>query len=169
MDSILRELVELRRRLEEHDRNFNAILERLDIHGSRLEEHDRKFNEVILELRRDVSEIRAHIERTSLILEEEAREVSQHRLKRIDISIELKPFIKPDLELNIYGVKEDLCVIGEVSTRRGVRIVDLLNEKVDKLRSRYPDHVRPKIVKVIYTLWATHEVVEKLSVKEYGL
>ena len=52
------------RRLEEHDRKFNAILERLDKHTSileehtailqehtkRLEEHDRKFNAILEEL-----------------------------------------------------------------------------------------------------------------------
>jgi hypothetical protein len=39
------------RRLEEHDRKFNAILEELSIHRVKLEEHDRKFNEVIAEIK----------------------------------------------------------------------------------------------------------------------
>jgi chromosome segregation ATPase len=39
------------RRLEEHDKKFNAILEELSIHRAKLEEHDKKFNEIIAEIK----------------------------------------------------------------------------------------------------------------------
>ena len=157
LGEVLKGLKDLMSRSEEHDRKFNEVIMRLD-------EHDRKFNEVIIELRelrRDVSEMRSYIERTSLTLEEEAREVIQHRLKRAGISIKLGSLIKPEFEINIYGAAEDLCVIGEVSTRTGARIVDLLDERVDGLRRKYPEHLRPKVIRVIYTLWATEEAVER--------
>lgn len=49
----------------------------------------------------------------------------------------------------------------EVSTRTGTRIVNLLNEKIEKLHRKHPEHLRPKIIKAIHTLWATEEAVEK--------
>jgi len=124
----------------------------------RFEEHDRKFDEVIAELRdlrEEVSEIQAYIERTSLTLEEEAREVLYSKLKEKGVPIRLESFIKPEIEINLYGVSDDTCVVGEISTRTGVRIVNSLNEKIRELREKYPEYLRPRILKTIYTLWAT--------------
>lgn len=172
---------EILKRFEEYDKKFNEILNELKLHRQRLEEHDRKFNEIInrlerhdkkftklsLELRalrRDVSEIRTYIERTSLTLEEEAREVLEYKLRKAGIHIKLKSsLITPELGINIYGATEDLCVIGEVSTRTGTRIVDLLDEKVNEVKIKRPEYLKPRIIKVIYTLWVTDEAMEKAS------
>ena len=171
LEEVLRELADLRRRSEAHDRKFNEILERLDEHDrkfnevlERLDEHDRKFNEVILELRelrKSISEVQAYIERTSLTLEEEAREVIGYRLRRSGVQVKLEPLVKPELEINIYGATGDICVVGEVSTRAGVRVVSSLDKKVDELQRRYPEYLRPKVIKVIYVLWATEEAIEE--------
>ncbi len=44
-------LEEHTKRLEEYDKKFNAILEGLNIHRVKLEEHDKKFNEIIAEMK----------------------------------------------------------------------------------------------------------------------
>ncbi|MEM0262700.1 MAG: hypothetical protein QXN17_08635, partial [Nitrososphaerota archaeon] len=110
------------KRLEEHDKKFNEIVKRLN-------EHDKKFVEIMEEIRAihrrldsveaRLDRIESYVERTSLTLEEEAREVIQYRLKSIGIDVELKQLMLPDLEINIYGATNDICIIGEVSTRAG--------------------------------------------------
>jgi hypothetical protein len=155
---------EVLRRLEEHDRKFDEIIVELRDLRRRSEEHDRKFDEIIVELRdvrKEVSEIRAYTERTSLTLEEEAREVLYRKLKEKGIPIRLEPLIKPKIEINLYGASDDICVVGEVSTRTGVRIVNSLNEKILELTEKYPEYLRPRLLKTIYTLWATDEAIEK--------
>jgi len=54
-----------------------------------------------------------------------------------------------------------LCVAGEVTTRLGSRIVRELDEKVKLLSFKYPSYLRPKIIKVIYTIIATPEAVKE--------
>jgi hypothetical protein len=178
-------LGEILRRLDGHDKKFNEILAELREHGKILTEHSKILSEhskmltehgkILMEhskmltehgeqlvgLRRDMVEVRRYIERASITLEEEAREVIQHRLKRLGIKVDLDRLTLPELELNIYGITEDLCIIGEVSTRLGVRLIDELDKKLETLSSKHPDKIRPKVVKVFYTLWATDEAVEK--------
>ncbi|MCS7113609.1 MAG: hypothetical protein RMJ00_06085 [Nitrososphaerota archaeon] len=144
-------------RFEEHDKKFSEVV-------ARLEEHDKKFNEIISEIRdirRELAEVRTYIERTSLTLEEEAWEVIAYKLRRIGIDVELSRLILPGLEINIYGATDDLCIVGEASTRAGARIVSSVDEKIDALKKRYPEYLRGRILKVVYTMWATEDAVEE--------
>ncbi len=87
-------------RLEEHDRKFNAILERLDKHTmileehtKRLEEHDKKFNEIIDELkdlRRISNEHTRILNKHTEILDEHTRILQKYdeRLRNIESYIE---------------------------------------------------------------------------------
>ena len=148
-------LSEIMRRLEEHDRKFNEIV-------AKLEEHDRKFNEIALGLR----DIRAYIERTSLTLEEEALEVISHMLKAKGIEIKLERLILPRLEIDVYGCSNGLCVVGEATTRLGLRLIDELERKVRELSSRYPENLRRELIKVIYTMWTTPKAVDEARRKD---
>jgi aspartate/glutamate racemase len=73
----------------------------------------------------------------------------------------------PDLEINVYGANENLCIIGGVSTRAGVRIIKKLNEDVAKLSRNYPEYLREKTVKVVYTMQATPDTIQEA--KERGV
>jgi len=151
------------KRFEEHDRKFNEIIARLDEHSRRFEEHDRKFNEImgeIRDLRRITSEIMAYIERTSITIEEEAREVLSYRLREYGVELKFSNLVLPDMEVNVYGASGDLCVIGEVSTRAGTRIIEEVDDKTMKLSRKYPQYLRNMVVKVVYTMQATPEAVE---------
>jgi len=151
-------------RLEEHDRKFDEILAVMREHTARLEEHDKKFNEIIAEIRsirKELIEVRSYIERTSLTLEEETREVIAGRFRRIGVDVKLSRLVLPDMEVNIYGAIGDLCIVGEVSTRVGVRMVESIDEKLTKLKDRYPELLKGRIIKVIYTMWATEDAVEE--------
>ncbi|MEM3653087.1 MAG: hypothetical protein QXL21_08185 [Nitrososphaerales archaeon] len=109
----------------------------------------------------DVHQIRSYVERTSLTLEEEAFEVVGGRLEKMGFKVSLQRLILPDLEVNIYGASDEVCVIGEVSTRAGVRIVAELNEKTKELIEKHPQLTRAKVIKTLYTMWVTEEAVEE--------
>jgi len=133
---------------------FRDILERL-------EEHDRKFNEIIAELRkhsRILDEHSALLHRYITTMEE-AHEVIAFKLRERGISIQLSILMLPDLEVNIYGTSDEVCVIGETAVRLGQRKVRELKEKIEVLKDKYPRLLRPKIIKVLYTMRATDEAI----------
>lgn len=163
---------ELARLREDMNRGF----ERYDRELAKLREDMNKgferYSKELTKLREDMNRgfqlmdrrlryLEAFTERVSLTLEEEAIEVVAGKLSEKGIRIKLDTLILPDIEVNIYGVGDDICVIGEVATRAGTRIIEEIDEKVKQLSIRYPEHMRKKIVKVLYTMWITREAVEE--------
>ncbi|RLI28605.1 hypothetical protein DRO58_01790, partial [Candidatus Bathyarchaeota archaeon] len=43
----------------------------------------------------------------------------------------------------------------------GARTVRSVDDKLDELRRRYPEHLRGRVLKVVYTMWATEDAVEE--------
>ncbi|MEM2068012.1 MAG: hypothetical protein QXJ88_05575, partial [Nitrososphaerota archaeon] len=68
-------------------------------------------------------------------------------------------------EINIYGSSGDLCVIEEATVRLGSGLVEELSNKVEMLKSMRPDLLRPKLIKVIYTDYATPDALEHAKKK----
>ena len=179
LDGHDRKFNEIISRLDEHDRKFNEIVARLDAHDrkfneivSRLDEHDRKFNSIIAEIRdirKELVDVKSYMERFSLTLEEEAWEVITSRLRRIGVDVKLARLTLPELEINIYGVAGDLCVVGEASTRVGVGVLRSVDEKLTELRRRYPEYLRRRVLKVVYTMWATEDAVEEAKKRNIWL
>jgi len=178
-NEILAVLKEHTARLDEHDRKFNEIVARLDEHDkkfneilSRLDEHDRKFNSIIAEIRdirKELVDVKSYIERLSLTLGEEAWEVITGRLRRMGVDVKLTRLILPELEINVYGAVDDLCVVGEASTRAGVGVVRSVDEKLTELRRRYPEYLKRRVLKVVYTMWATEDAVEEAKKRNIWL
>ena len=158
-------------KLLEHDKKFNEILKVLEEHSARLEEHDRKFNEILARLEEhdkkfnsimnEIREIRRYMDRMAISLEEEAREVIRYKLRSMGLDVELRQLMLPDLEVNLYGVKDDIFIIGEVVTRAGLAVVERVDKILERLVKDYPSYTRRKVLKVIYTLWITPESVEE--------
>ena len=158
-------------KLLEHDKKFNEILKVLEEHSARLEEHDRKFNEILARLEEhdkkfnsimnEIREIRRYMDRMAISLEEEAREVIRYKLRSMGLDVELRQLMLPDLEVNLYGVKDDIFIIGEVVTRAGLAVVERVDKILERLIKDYPSYTRRKVLKVIYTLWITPESVEE--------
>ncbi|MCD6095911.1 MAG: hypothetical protein J7J99_05030 [Thermoprotei archaeon] len=158
-------------KLLEHDKKFNKILKVLEEHSARLEEHDRKFNEILARLEEhdkkfnsimnEIREIRRYMDRMAISLEEEAREVIRYKLRSMGLDVELRQLMLPDLEVNLYGVKDDIFIIGEVVTRAGLAVVERVDKILERLIKDYPSYTRRKVLKVIYTLWITPESVEE--------
>ncbi|MBS7605978.1 hypothetical protein KEJ31_06730 [Candidatus Bathyarchaeota archaeon] len=81
--------------------------------------------------------------------------------------VEIGPLILPEAEINIYGTSNEICIIGEASIRAPANIIDKINSSLEKLRTLYPDKLRPKILKVIYTSLAMPDLIER--VKKEGI
>ena len=127
------------------------------------------FKEMLKEIRSiDMRLIRVErtLEKLTLDIEEEARSIIHHRIKQeLGLDVKLGPLTLPDLELNIYGASDDLCVVGEASVRAGAGLVDELLRKLNTLRTSYPDRLRRKMIPVIYTSLALPELIEKAAEK----
>ncbi|MCC5998331.1 MAG: hypothetical protein LM573_04570 [Thermofilum sp.] len=112
-------------------------------------------------LREDVRHIRTTLERLTLTAEEEARSVVKHKIKeKLNIDIELDRIFIDTTEVNIYGAAGDICVVGEATVRLGPNLVNELLGKVKMIRDKRADLLRRKLIKVIYTDYATPEAVE---------
>ena len=141
---------------------------------NKLWENQNKIWEEVRTLRKDQSKIWGEIRsikitigRICLSEEEEAWDVISYRLKNMGIDIKLERLFVNKMEINIYGANDDTCVLGETAVRLGPSLVKELERKIKLLKKKRPDTLRPKLIKVIYTLIATPQAIQKA--KEYGV
>jgi len=107
------------------------------------------------------------LEKLRIDVEDEAKSILKARLRELGVSLELTSLILPGLEINIYGVLDDVCVIGEATVRAGPKLIDELLEKIEKLKINYPNLLRKKVILVIYASLPMIELIEKA--KEKGI
>ncbi len=171
-------LLKILEKLEQHDRKFNEVLERLDRHGveikkiwEKLEQHDRKFEAIHEEIKKiweeiylikeDIRGIKSFMDKVSVSLKEEAREVVEWFLdKKYGLKIELKGLKLPDLEFDIYGVSGDYCVIGEATVRLGEGVIRRFLKRINEAYRKYPGIFCKQNIYVIYCLRVTPTAVE---------
>jgi len=161
---------------ERHDQQIAKLredmikgFERHDIELAKLREDFLKMVERMdrIEERLDNMNVRlGRVERTleklTLDIEEEARSIIRYRIRsELGIDIELRVLRLPDMEINIYGCRDDICVVGEASVRAGANLLDELLDKVKDLKKKYPEKLRQKTILVIYTSLAIPELIEK--------
>ncbi len=167
-NQILKEIHGLRERANEHDRKFNEIVARLDEHDrkfneiiARLDEHDRKFNEIVARLDehdrkfndilKEIRDVKIVIDRLTISLEDEAFEVIGHLLKKKHgIRVDLDVLHTKDIEVNIYGTIDNICVIGEAAVRLGIAKVSELIKKARLLVKMTPHYLRDNVILVLY-------------------
>jgi predicted nuclease with TOPRIM domain len=112
-------------------------------------------------LKNDVREIRTTLDRLTLTVEEEARSVIKYKVKeKLNVEIELSNIFIDSKEVDIYGADDEICIIGEATVRLSVKLVNELLDKVKLIKSKRPDLLRKKIIKVIYTDYAAPEAIE---------
>ncbi|MDI9619235.1 MAG: hypothetical protein QFX33_00215 [Candidatus Nezhaarchaeota archaeon] len=165
----VRALRENQEKLWEEVRALRENQEKLWEEVRALRENQEKLWEEVRALREDYRDIRnrldmvtASLEHLTLSIEEEAREVVGYRLrKEMGVQLELAPIIIDKREIDLYGASGDLCVIGEATVRFGVNLVDELERKLQLVKEKRPDLLRPKMIKLIYTMRPTPEAVEK--------
>jgi len=127
------------------------------------EDFNKMFRAVNLRLNR----VERTLEKLTVDIEEEARSIIRHRLKTdLGLDMEIGSLILPDLEVNIYGVSDEVCVIGEATVRGGVGIVHELLRKIEVLKSRYPDRLRKRIIPIIYVCLPMPELIEEAKKRD---
>ena len=119
--------------------------------------------EVLTRMDRKLNRIEKILKKLTVDIEEEARSIIKYRLREMGIDVDIGVLKLPDFELNIYGVSDNICVIGEASLRAGASIVDELKRKLMILKANYPGYLRKKIILVLYVTLPLPELVEKAN------
>jgi len=149
---------------------ISEILKRLDSLSNEQVKLRRDFNEMLrlvkaMDLR--LGRVERTLEELTVDVGDEARSVLKHRLRgEYGLDVEVGSLSLPDLELNIYGVSGDLCIVGEATVRGGAGVVDELIGRINVLRSRYPEKLRRNIVPVVYVCLPLEELVEEAKRRE---
>ncbi|MGQ4892379.1 MAG: hypothetical protein ACP6IP_07825, partial [Candidatus Njordarchaeia archaeon] len=125
--------------------------------------------EEIKAIRQDIRELKSFQDKITVSTEEEATGVTSYYLRKnygIDVTLETV-YVDTDVEVDIYGVKGDICVFGEAAVRLGTsKIRDLLN-KFDYVRRKFPSWLREKTILVLYGMRILPNVVEEA--KKHGI
>ncbi|MHA1581183.1 MAG: hypothetical protein ACTSYM_01575 [Candidatus Baldrarchaeia archaeon] len=153
-ESMIR-LGEEQKRLRE---DFNKMLEIMD---ERFRRVDKRFERIEREIKYTRSRLESRLDKISLSVEDDARVIIEYHLKKRGIDIKLGGLVLPDMQVNIYGTSDNICVIGEVETRAGVSLLNELKRKYKQLREKYPEYLRKNVILVIYTLSPTYDSIEK--------
>ena len=182
-----KELTKLRKEQAKLREDFNELRKeqvrlREDFNELRLEQVKLRedFNKMREDFNRMLSEVKSinlrlsRVERTleklTVDVEDEARSIIKQRLREeLGLDVELTSLSLPELELNIYGAAGDLCVVGEATVRASPRLVEELERKVEALRSKHPDKLRPKVIKVIYASLPLPELAEEARRRDVWL
>jgi chromosome segregation ATPase len=135
----------------------------------RLREDFNKMLALIDRMDTRLSRVEKTLEKLTIDVEDEAKSFLKHRLRELGISVELTSLILPDLELNIYGASEDVCVVGEATVRAGVNVLEELMKKLEKLKREHPDRLRRKTIPVIYASLPTAELLEEAKKRRIWL
>ena len=147
----VRALREDQKRLWEEVRALREGQNKLWENVNKLWEEVRALREDQGRLWREVRDLRVLVERLTLTAEDEGRYVIEWRLGReLGVSVSLSRFFIDDVEVDIFGVTDDLVVIGEATVRLGTSLIDELERKVRLVFERRSDLIRPKLIKVIY-------------------
>jgi chromosome segregation ATPase len=164
----IKALREGQNRLWENQNKLWEELKSLREGQNKLWENQNKLWEEVRGLKVTQARLAATIDRLTITIEEESLDVVGRRLKdELGLDIKLGRIFVDDKEINIYGSSDDICVIGEATVRLGRRLVEELEEKIKFLREVKPELIKPKIIKVIYTDYATPEAID--LAKEYGI
>ena len=91
----------------------------------------RNINVRIERIEKRVTRVERTLEKLTLDIEDEARIVVKRRLKEMGYEVEATSLTLSEVEVNLYGVSGDLCVVGEAKIRASSNIIDELNEKVE--------------------------------------
>jgi len=126
-----------------------------------LREGQNKLWEEVRDIKLTLNRVAVTLDRLTISVEEEALSHIKYRVKeKLGIDVELKRIFIDTKGINIYGVSDDICIVGEATVRLGIGLINELKEKVKLIKTRMPELLRPKLLKVIYTDYATPDAIE---------
>lgn len=138
--------------------DFNEILKRVLKIEETLEQHSK-----ILEQHSKL------LQKLTFSIEDEAVEVIEWKLRqKLGIDVKLSRLVvteneKEVFELNIYGVHNDLCIIGEVTIDLRIGKIREFIQKFTELKMKYPQYLRNRILKIIYCMRYTQQAIEEAN------
>jgi len=148
-------------KLWEEVRSLREGQERLWENTSKLWEGQNKLWEEVRDIKITLGRVAITIDRITISVEEEALSYIRYRLRNeLGLEVSLDRLFIDTKEINIYGVVGEFCIIGETAVRLGVGLIEELIEKVKMIKSKRPNLLRPKLIKVIYTDYATPDALE---------
>ncbi|MEM1514649.1 MAG: hypothetical protein QXH24_01125 [Candidatus Bathyarchaeia archaeon] len=151
--------------LEKHAQEITRLREDMIASFKRHDEELAKlredFNKMYRQMDARLSRVERTLEKITVDIEDEARIILKHRLREMGYEIDVGSLILPGLEINLYGASNDLCVIGEASVRASSNIIDEISQKIELLRNLYPDKLRPRIIRVVYTSLPLPDLIER--------
>jgi len=126
-----------------------------------LREGQEKLWEEMPDMRITLNRVAVTLDRLTISVEEEALSFIRHRLKTdLGVEMQLNRLFIDSREVDVYGVADDLCVVGEATVRLGSNLVYELLDKIALIRMRRPDLLRSRLVKAIYTDYATPDALD---------
>ncbi|MEM0450929.1 MAG: hypothetical protein QXO17_05105 [Nitrososphaerota archaeon] len=153
-------LWENQNKLWEEVRGLREDQNKLWENQNRLWENQNKLWEEVRDMRITLNRVAATLDRLTISVEEEALSFIRHNLKeRLGVDISLNRVFIDSKEINIYGASGDLCVVGEATVRLGTNLIEELIEKVNLIKSKRPDLMRKRLIKVIYADYATPDAL----------
>jgi hypothetical protein len=157
----VKSLREGQNRLWEEVKNLREGQDKLWENANKLLENINKLWEEVRNMKITLDRVAITIDRITISIEEEALSYIRYRLRNeLGIEVSLDRLFIDTKEINIYGVVGDFCIIGEAAIRLGVGLIEELVEKIKMIKSRKPNLLRPKLIKVIYTDYATPDALE---------
>ena len=146
---------------EEHIKLREDMIAGFKRHDEEMARLREDFNKMYKQLDARLTRVERTLEKITVDIEDEARIILKYRLRDMGYEVEVNSLILPELEINLYGASNDLCIVGEASVRASSGIIDEINRKIEQLREMHPDKLRPKIIKVVYTSIALPDLVER--------
>ncbi len=153
-------LWENQNRLWEEVKSLREGQERLWESQNKLWENQNRLWEEVRDMRVTLNRMAVTLDRLTISVEEEALSFIRHNVKeRLGIDIPLDRVFIDSKEINIYGASGDLCVVGEATVRLGTNLIEELIEKVNLIKSKRPELMRKRLIKVIYADYATPDAI----------
>ncbi len=164
-----------RRHDEELKRHWESIEKLRQDMQEGFRRHDEEFARVwksIEAMRKDMQEgfkrmdkrlsyIESFMDNISVSIEDEARDMVAYLLKQKGITLNITDLTLPDLEIDIYAVDTDYCIVGEAKTRAVRKAILQVEKDIARLCKKYPSYTRGKVIKVVYAIRAMPDAVEE--------
>ncbi|MEM4323665.1 MAG: hypothetical protein QXO37_07390 [Candidatus Nitrosocaldaceae archaeon] len=157
---------------EDMNKRFLDMEERFNARFLKVEEEIRELRKDLNDLRRDMQEgfkrmdkrlsyIESFMDNISVSIEDEARDMVAYLLKQKGITLNITDLTLPDLEIDIYAVDTDYCIVGEAKTRAVRKAILQVEKDIARLCKKYPSYTRGKVIKVVYAIRAMPDAVEE--------
>ena len=142
---------ELAKATRENTKAIEELTKIVKEHGERLGRIERRL-----------TGIENMLNNLTISLEDEANHVVQYLLKQRGIEIRTGvTYFDRKFEFDIYGVSEQLTIIGDAKVKAGPQTIRRLVRKVRRAMDRYPDRFKGKVVTVLYCLRALPDAIKE--------